>query len=72
MEKKRFKYKPSAVDQMIMFIILLAVGTFAALIYFDATNKLPSNGNNSSAEVQRLQEAERELREEINRARSEQ
>ncbi len=73
MAHKKFIYKPSVVDQLIMFIILIACAAFAGLIYLDYSNKLPTdNGtNNSSAEVQQLQQAERELRAELERIRNE-
>jgi len=71
MEKTRFKYKPSGVDQMIMGIILLSLAAFGALIYFDSTNKLPTNTDNSSPEVQNLLQAQQQLEAEIERIKNE-
>jgi len=41
MSDKKFIYKPSAVDQMIAFIFLLAAIAFIGLIYLDAEEKFP-------------------------------
>ena len=68
MEQKRFKYKPSAVDQMIMGIIILAIIVFGGLIYLDHSNKLPADTRNNSQEVQQRIDAERQLREALNEA----
>ena len=71
MAHKKFIYKPSAVDQFIMAIILLACLAFGGLLYLDYSNKLPTDVNQSSAEVQQLQLAEQQLRAELERVRNE-
>ena len=72
MADKKFIYKPSVVDQLIMGIVLLACLAFGGLLYLDHTNKLPTNSSaNSSPEVQQLQLAEQQLRAELERVRNE-
>ena len=74
MGHKRFIYKPSGVDKLIMAIILLACLAFGGLLYLDWSNKLPTTSqatSSSSAEVRQLQLAEQQLRAELERVRNE-
>jgi len=72
MADKKFIYKPSGVDQLIMFIILLATVTFGGLIYMDYTDSFPTRNNNASPELKELLSAQKELEAAIEKAKHEQ
>lgn len=62
MAGKRFKYKPSAADQIIIFIFLLAAIAFAGLLYLDQQDKFPTTGGNSAGgDIQELEELKQQL-----------
>lgn len=64
MSEKKFIYKPSAVDQMIAFIFLLAAIAFIGLVYLDAEGKFPSQQAPSN-DIRELEQRRAELLREL-------
>jgi len=71
MAGKRFKYKPSAADQIIIFIFLLAAIAFAGLLYLDQQDKFPSAQPSSGGDIQELEELKDQLEQRLDELENE-